>query len=214
MLDELNLSLKSQYVNSNQAAKLLKAFTFADSQQLAAAELYSHLSDKHNVSVMLESITFSSTKKKIVEEIGQMQNQPTITTYTQNNIQTQNFTGQSNVRVQPSNTNYQNVSVNFIQNGPSNTMNDNEVNNLIARVKKVSFNDKMVAELKLGINSMIVNAKQACKIVKSFSFKDGQKQACIILYPHLADKNNISVMFDGCSFKSTKDEVLSELNLK
>jgi len=91
--------------------------------------------------------------------------------------------------------------------------NDNDVSDLITRVKKATFSSDMVAALKLGVNGNLFSSQQAFKIVKTFSFDGDQKAACLILYEHLADKNNVSVMIDALNFSSTKNEVMKQLKL-
>jgi len=90
---------------------------------------------------------------------------------------------------------------------------DNDVSDLIARVKKATFSSDMVNALKLGVNGRFFTSQQAFKIVKTFSFDGDQKAACLILYEHLSDKNNVSVMIDALTFSSTKNAVMKELKL-
>jgi len=94
-----------------------------------------------------------------------------------------------------------------------NVCSDMDVNSLITSIKKATFSSDMVNALKLGVNSKFFSCQQGFKIVKTFSFDGDQKQACLILYDHLSDKNNISVMLDACTFQSTKTDVMKTLKL-
>jgi hypothetical protein len=89
---------------------------------------------------------------------------------------------------------------------------DNEVKDLINAIKNGFLSDKMNA-LKLGVKNKFFTAKQAFDIVKAFTFDAEQKQACIILYDNLYDKQNVSVMLEALTFSMSKNEVMKALNL-
>ena len=57
----------------------------------------------------------------------------------------------------------------------------------------------------LGVNSKIFLASQAFTIVKEFIIDEDQIQACLTLYQHLYDKNNVSVMLKACNNNITID---------
>jgi hypothetical protein len=69
MIEELRISTKEVFLTANNAAKLVKIFTFADAQEIACMILYPRLTDPHNVGALLESCTYNSTKNEVKKKL-------------------------------------------------------------------------------------------------------------------------------------------------
>ena len=107
-----------------------------------------------------------------------------------------------------------NMGMNTNMNMGYNTMDSSTTaNNLIQRINNKPFANDKISELKLGVNGAMFYAKDACGIVKAFPFDGDQHKACVILYSHLIDPNNVMLMLDGLTFSMTRDKVLKELRL-
>jgi hypothetical protein len=89
--------------------------------------------------------------------------------------------------------------------------NENEIKELMVSIKEESFDDNKIEILKKFGGGL--KAKEAKELVKMMTFADGQKEACVVLYPKLCDADNVEIMFEGCTFFSSRDEAKNELGL-
>lgn len=69
-MDELKMSMKYYNLNCDQARSLVAAFTFNGDQEEACILMYPKLTDKHNVNIMFDGLTYQLSKKDIMKKLG------------------------------------------------------------------------------------------------------------------------------------------------
>ncbi len=69
---ELKLGINGLMIMAQDAKIIVKGFSFDGEQTEACLTLYPQLYDRHNVSVMLDAFTFSSTKDEVAKKLEQL----------------------------------------------------------------------------------------------------------------------------------------------
>jgi hypothetical protein len=95
-----------------------------------------------------------------------------------------------------------------------NAMSDDDVKKLIKRMKDRSFDDDMLDEVSMAFSTNVnCTAEQAKRIVKTIDFDQTRAKACIKIYLHLSDKQNVGVMLSAMDFDDCKRYVKNALGL-
>lgn len=89
-----------------------------------------------------------------------------------------------------------------------------ELAKFIEALRALSFDDKKATALKQYVPFQNFTCGQTVRLVKQFSFGDGQTQAAIMLYPRLVDPQNFYQVLAAMTFESDRDRVRKALKMQ
>ncbi len=84
---------------------------------------------------------------------------------------------------------------------------DAETGEIVARLEKEAFDDGRAKLLESASAGRTFVCQQAARIVKTFTFGDGQVKAVKILLPRIADRENFAKIYDVVTFESDREKI-------
>ncbi len=86
-------------------------------------------------------------------------------------------------------------------------MSEDAFDKLIATLEEASFEDDMLSILRGISSNNYFTCSQVKRIMDVFEFSEGKISAFSILYKHIIDPENISVVYTSLDFSSDKDRI-------
>ncbi len=84
---------------------------------------------------------------------------------------------------------------------------DADLGELLERLKKEAFDDGRAKLLASMASSRCFACDQVAKIVKTFTFGDGQVKSVKILLPRIVDRENFDKIYDSVTFEGDKERI-------
>ena len=84
---------------------------------------------------------------------------------------------------------------------------DAETSEIVARLEKEAFDDGRVKVLESASAGRTFVCQQVAKLVKTFTFGDGQVKAVKVLLPRISDRENFARIYDVVTFESDRERI-------
>lgn len=178
--------IDGNFLYSHQVKKLVKQFSFKDSEEEVAMYAYPKTCDQNRFYMVYDAFTFSSSKQRVSDWVSQ---QPV---------------AHNHVPINPP------VPVNPIPVDPYYPpipMSDAEFAEAKRYVKKESFDkDKMLVAKRI-VDGNFLYSHQVQQLVKLFSFKGNQEEIAKYAYPKTYDQKRYYIVGDAFTFSFSKAEL-------
>ncbi len=91
---------------------------------------------------------------------------------------------------------------------------DAELAKLIRALKTENFDEKRLPLLRTGTARMSLTSDQARSVVLTFASSDSRKRAAVMLYPHVLDPTNYSLVLNTIPFATDRDDEVRAITPK
>jgi hypothetical protein len=90
---------------------------------------------------------------------------------------------------------------------------DAELAKLVRALKSENFDEKRLPLLRAGAVRMAVTSDQARAVVLTFASSDSRKRAALLLFPHVLDPTNFSLVLNTIPFAADRDDVVRAITM-
>lgn len=229
LMDQVKLYAQNSSVDANDAACVLRRISFPSHQEEVGIYLSGVIVDPENIDVMINAVTFPSTKEAITKAAlanprrnnhhygpaGHPGNHHPMPAPAQHHPMPAPANHYPAPAQRPGN-HYPAPSHQYVQPHPGNhhpsyrpmpQQHRNIVQNVNQKID-YSFSSKIMDQVKLYVGNSYIYASDAAEIIRKSNFPSTQKEIGAYLCPRIADRENLDQFINAADFPSVRESLV------